>query len=37
VRLRLRLAGDGLPPAFGPDFDLVLRQRERDADQFYAT
>ena len=35
VRLRLRLAGDGLPPAFGPEFDLVLRQREHDADQFY--
>jgi hypothetical protein len=35
--LRLRLA-DGMAPApFGPDFDRVFADRQREADEFYAT
>jgi hypothetical protein len=35
--LRLRLM-DGTPPApFGPEFDRVVAERQREADEFYAT
>jgi hypothetical protein len=35
--LRLRLVDGGLAAPFGPEFDRVVVERQREADEFYAT